>query len=106
VEIRRQRVVFRDETLRVLFVVFEIFDLTEAFRCFLARLVRAAEIFSFFGRDFVALFYFFDHDRFPPAGNYPRHRYGINTVCAVFGQGTVVFCSGETRRVAEIRLHL
>jgi hypothetical protein len=63
VEIGARRRAFRDETCSRLLVVLEIFDLAQTLgRCF-ARLVRAAEIFSLLGQNFVAFFYFFDHDR-------------------------------------------
>jgi hypothetical protein len=63
-----------------LLVVFEILDLAKAPRRFLARFVRAAEIFSLFGKDFVASFYFFDHYRSLRSllsASLLRHQYGL-----------------------------
>jgi hypothetical protein len=49
---------------RSTFVVLEVFDLAEALRCFLVRLVGSAEIFSLFGSYLVTCFHFFNHRKY------------------------------------------
>jgi hypothetical protein len=86
----------RDETIRGLFIVFEILNLTQALGCFFARLVGAAEIFALLGQDLVACFYFLDHGHSllgSLSASLLRHQYGLRCmqarVICVFLEGKI-----------------
>jgi hypothetical protein len=49
--------------------VLKIFDLAQTLRSFLARFVRASQIFSLLRSDFVSGFHFFDHGFAPREQN-------------------------------------
>jgi hypothetical protein len=88
------RAAFRDETNPRLLVVLEIFDLTQALGGFLARLVRSAEIFSFFGSHFISFLYFFDHDGCPPRCKLTisllGHQYGLRCMQGADDRGLLM----------------